>query len=490
MWIRRRHPKRLYILALAAVAFLVGISHHLRLTHLHLAPQIDVGDFQASGPSPNMIEFWKDLAIALSSAEPNASQIKPAHWLDRPQFDPLQATRQLEIDEIKISADDFNSLKKSHEEFLSSVRYLAPSLPFKRGSRGIVMTADSAYLGVAITSLLMLRRTGSKLPVQLFLDSATERGRQLCDQALARLNARCLNMDSFFPQPANSTAMNLEKYQFKVFSLLFSTFQDILYIDTDAFPIHKPDYLLQVEPFISHGLVTWPDFWLPTVSPLFYEIAGVKRPPVSPESRSTESGIMLYNKAKHAESLLLAVYYNLYGPKLYYPLHSQSAWGQGDKETFRLSATVLGNPVWHVQTPPEWMSSEDIHEGSGIRQVDPRQDWLRQLRVQQRAEPPQNGEDQGPEEENRKQPRWLFAHTNRVKIDARRLSRSVGEVLYQRKDDQYSRLWGSDSGPLISAAGYDLEKAMWEEIIKASCSRSFLEECEKIRDYYDSVFVS
>jgi Mannosyltransferase putative len=46
---------------------------------------------------------------------------------------------------------------------------------------------------------------------------------------------------------------------------------------------------------------------------------------------STESGEIMYSKPKHELSLLLATYYNYYGPDFYYPLQSQGAPGEGDR---------------------------------------------------------------------------------------------------------------------------------------------------------------
>ena len=439
-----------------------------------------------------MAGFWEKLAGELSRTEPKVSKVALDRRPQRDKFDPHGRFPQLMTDAIRLPKDQLDSLKQTHNAFVQSIRELAPNMPFQPGSRGIVMTVSNHYLGIAITSLLMLRRAGSKLSVQLFLDSADDNDRRRCDEAVERLNTRCLSIDDFLKLPPNSTTTpKIQKYQFKVFALLFSSFDDILFLDADAFPVHRPDYLLDVEPYKSYGLVTWPDFWLPTVSPHFYKIAGVAPPNVTMSSRSSESGMMLYSKARHAESLLLATYYNMYGPDLYYPLHSQGAWGEGDKETFMLGARILGKPFWQVTTPPEFFTTEDLHHGTGIWQMDPQQDWLLQMWIKQQSEKPAKGEypAQEYESENDKMPRRMFAHHNLVKIDAKRLSASVGKTLYKKTHNKYSRLWGPDSNTTIAAAGYDVEKVVWEEIIKANCQQTFLEECEKIKDYYDSVFV-
>ncbi|KAF7556562.1 hypothetical protein G7Z17_g1369 [Cylindrodendrum hubeiense] len=444
---------------------------------------------QFTGPASAMVEFWSQLAKELYNAEPEGDQISAPSSLSRDKFDPFGSTPQTDTDVLKLPEEEIDSLKQNHADYVKRIKQLSPSMPFIQGSRGVVMTSKSENFGIAVTAILMLRHIGSKLPVELFLDSTNDNEQRLCDRSLANLQVTCLNMDDYLRLPESSTLKTpkLEKYQFKPFSILFSSFQEVLFLDADAFPIRKPDYIFDTEPYLSRGLVTWPDFWLPTISPIFYDIAGAPMPNVTLKSRASESGVMLYNKAKHADSLLLAVYYNFYGPKFYYQLHSQGAWGSGDKETFLQSALVLGNPVWPVKTPPQMITSEGINYGSGIWQADPEQDMMRYLETED-SENEASEENPTDKREEGKKTSTMFIHLNRVKIDSRRLSQLVGDLLSEEEDGELSRLWGPDSDSVVEMAGYDLEKVIWEEIIKANCERTLLEECDRIREYYTRVF--
>lgn len=441
---------------------------------------------QITGPASSLVDFWIQLAGELYRAEPQADKITPPGPLSRDRFDPNGAEPQTDTDVLEVPPEQLESLRQKHDDFVQALRKLTPGLPFERGTRGVVMTSRGADFGIAVTAILMLRHMGSELPVQLFLDSTSERERNLCNESLAELKVQCLDMDAYLRLPESSRLVTpkLEKFQFKAFSILFSSFQEVLFLDSDAFPVRRPDYLFAAEPYKSHGLVTWPDFWLPTISPLFYEIAEADRPKVTMESRSSESGIMLYDKARHADSLLLAVYYNFYGPRFYYQLQSQGAWGSGDKETFLQSAVVLGSPAWQVRKPPQMITSEGINYGSGIWQADPEQDWKMHQKLKRRDGTSRRKR----EEEEVKITSTMFVHLNRVKIDTRRLSSLVGRLLSEETDGQLSRIWGNDVDSVIEEAGYDLEKVIWEEIIKVNCENSLLEECARIREYYDRVF--
>ncbi|KAF4455806.1 putative MNN2-type II membrane protein [Fusarium austroafricanum] len=446
---------------------------------------------QFTGPTAETTKFWEHLLVELYAAEPHGKKIRPENSLSRDKFDPHGAEPQIHTDRLEVSDDEIKSLKENHTQFVQSIQHLAPELPFNRNTKGVVITSKGSAVGVAETAIRMLRHTGSRLPVELFLDGASQEEHQKCNESLSGLQVQCLNMDDFLQLP-NTTSIrqpNIENYQFKVLSIIFSSFQHILFLDSDAFPIHNPDRLLDVEPYKSRGLVTWPDFWLPTISPLFYTIAGAKAPNVTLDSRASESGVMLYNKAKHSDSILLAAYYNFYGPRFYYQLHSQGAWGSGDKETFMQSALVLGNPYWQVTKPAELISKEKINYGSGIWQADPEMDWqLHTKKAQNKTIVPPRNLKMKMKEDKPKVARAMFAHLNRVKFDMKHPSQVLEDLVPVRPDGTLSRLWGDDVKKITDVAGFDLEKTIWEEAAKANCGRELMEECDKVRKYYEATF--
>ncbi|KAF2193525.1 glycosyltransferase family 71 protein [Zopfia rhizophila CBS 207.26] len=166
-------------------------------------------------------------------------------------------------------------------------------------------------------------------------------------EVLPSLNARCRVLSDIYFQGPN-TALP-KSYQFKVFTILFSGFEDVMFPDADAFPAHNPDELFISEPYTTHGLVTWSDPFANTASSHYFHIAGL--PPVPVGTRySTEFGQLLLNKAKHAASLVLMVYYNYCSPSYYYPLLCQRSHGAGDEETFIHAAMAIDTPFYQVKT--------------------------------------------------------------------------------------------------------------------------------------------
>jgi len=485
---RRPHWAVLLVLLLPLLYLGLGRLPASLDASINIAPaQKNATKTKGVDPSAELVRFWAQLLESMMQAGPQTPPVVVHNGVGDDVIDPNKNRKRLRPDRISLPASSVDSMKRSHAEFAELSKQLAPKLPFKKKSRGIVMTAGGDSFGIAVTSLLMLRRTGSKLPVQLFLDFTSDYDEDICENVLPRLGAECLIMEKLWK--TTPTLPKLKKYQFKVFALLFSTFQEILFLDADCWPIRRPDYLFAAEPYRSHGLVTWPDFWLSTSSPLFYGITGTELPSMD-ERRSSESGIMLYNKAKHARSLLLSAYYNFHGPSHYYPLLSQGATGQGDKETFLHGALVAGVPFYDVRTHigilGRWINGS--FESAAMKQADPAEDWAlardpRKLALSGRL---YGQDDKVPGEPHA---RWLFVHHNLVKVDIRRLKKSLGEKLYRLNDKgRWQRLWGDDR-VLRDMAGYDVERAMWEMVLKTDCEGTLLaEECGELRKWFADVF--
>ena len=265
-------------------------------------------------------------------------------------------------------------MRKSHQALVEQAGNI--SLPCVPGTRGIVSTAGESHLPVFIISLRMLRRTGSNLPVELFLRSSREYDRYLCEELLPSLNARCVIFDELLGGGKRGMSFVLEKYQYKIFSVLLSSFERVLLLDADDFPVKAPDPLFDSEPFQSYGLVTWPDFWISTASTKFYAIQGTTAPPTNLRP-STESGQVLVDKRTHAAALLVAAYYNYYGPTHYYPLLTQGGPGEGDKETFLAGAAAVGAAFYQVSEPVSILGYDEHHELHGVAmlQHDPVDDY-------------------------------------------------------------------------------------------------------------------
>jgi alpha 1,2-mannosyltransferase len=326
----------------ALVVFLLTCGSYFLPRKYEVLPIFDIPILRAANITEtsstfnaSVVEFWQDLASALIAATPQCSPLKVLNEHMHPadtHFDPLDTDRKAPDRLVDFTDQDETALLRAHYAMRTEAQRLAPRLPFAEGTTGIVTTANRKYMPVLLVSLRMLRRTGCKLPVQVFIDDWDTYDTSTCDILLPSLNARCVIISEIYSQNNNTEFKNPEHFQYKVLAILFSTFEHVLFLDSDAFPAYDPSVLFTTAPYTSHGLVTWPDYFALTVSPHYYHIASIPPEPVSTRF-STESGQLLLRKSLHRESLLMMLYYNYFGPDYYYPLLCQGSHGAGDKET-------------------------------------------------------------------------------------------------------------------------------------------------------------
>lgn len=296
---------------------------------------------------------------------------------------------------IELNDMELETLKNSHQQFVKSMMKDWPEdltkynkyNDFLKGD-GIVYLAGGKYNQLALLSIKVLRENGSRLPVEVIIPKHEDYDEEFCNRLLPSLNGKCKLMSDYIPKLYYEQVIrnggSAAGYQMKNVAIFISSFERVLYLDADNIPIKNPDILFVNKPFTNNHLVVWPDLWRRSTSPKFYDIAGIA---VDPSKRvrnsytkgdprgvfesadyetsvahnsyhdcqgaipepSSETGQLLINKKVHFKTLLLSMYYNTYGPDYYYPLLSQGAAGEGDKETFIAAAHKLQLPYYQVQ---------------------------------------------------------------------------------------------------------------------------------------------
>ncbi|CAO2647377.1 Nn.00g082990.m01.CDS01 [Neocucurbitaria sp. VM-36] len=445
--------------------------------------------------------FWQDLASALLAAQPQCKPLKLVEdeigsWAD---WTPLEPEKKHADRLLGFTDDDETALFRAHYAMRRSAQHLAPKLPFSKGTTGIVTTANAKYMPIFLVSLRMLRRTGCNLPVEVFIDDWSKYEPTICDTVLPSLNARCVVLSNVY-----DTAEYVKKpdhYQYKIFAMLFSSFQHVLFLDSDAFPAYDPTVLFSTAPYTTHGLVTWPDYWALTISAHFYHIAAIPEEP-SQARYTTESGQLMINKDIHRESLLMMVYYNYYGPDYYYLLLSQGSHGAGDKETFVQAAMAVGLPYYQVRTGPRALGRHvnESFRGLGMAQADPGIDYeyLMPMRshihtsevwqdidlahTDSAVEKALNRTRHAPTK-----PRPVFLHQNMLKLDPKKVLEDKTQPTYEL-DGTPHRMWGSKDD-MVKMLGYDVERRLWDVIAEEGCREDQESStCGEIRAHVRKVF--
>lgn len=389
----------------------------------------------------------------------------------------------------------FFSLKKSHKYFTSKMPYSYEQNTYS--GEGIMFIGGGKFSWLSLLSIENLRSAGSKLPIEVMIPRREEYEPQLCEVILPTLNARCVLLYEYI-EIDDDSSFKLSGYQYKSLSLLVSSFEKVLFLDSDNVPVSNPDILFKMDPFTSHGMVLWPDFWKRVTHPLYYDLADFKitdkrvrnsfdkvTPPEfytaananvnkdiplhdrlgSIPDLSTESGQIMINKKTHFKSLLLSLYYNVYGPRHYYPLFSQGGKGEGDKETFIAAAYFFGLPVYQVNHPVGVIGHwEERYHGVGMIQYDPITDKQIEdkYRLQVSTENFHYNEDSFLDFFMNEEAKPMFIHSNYPKLDP--IGLFTEEKLLNKNKEQW-RLYSDQPN-----VGFDFELRQWELMNKYFCN--------------------
>lgn len=230
------------------------------------------------------------------------------------------------------------------------------------------MLAGGRYSGFAPTGLGMLRETGSSLPVEVWMKDHSEEKQGWC-QELLREGMACRFLGDYMDVDALKHG-----YQYKIFTILFSAFEQVLFLDADNIPVRNPDTVFLSEAFTGTGAVLWPDYWKSTSMPELPYIIGLSdgTSTMLEGEQTVESGQIVWDKSRHWKSLLLATYYNYYGPQVYYTLITQGWAGWGDKDTFPTALRSL-RQSYHMMDTGELKTLfvDGTSQGIGMLQADP-----------------------------------------------------------------------------------------------------------------------
>lgn len=411
---------------------------------------------------------------------------------------------------LSLTDAELAAMTKAHSFVLDKLPEHAPDGLYS--GDGIVYVGGGKFNWLTLLSIRALRSEGCQLPIEVLIPTLEEYELELCARIFPAMNARCIHLPTALYGDSQSSAnrFKFKGYQYKSLAILLSSFDNVLLLDSDNIPAYAPDHLMENEPFKSKGLVVWPDFWKRSTSPAYFKIAGLeiskterlpkydehdgeyKQPSDDGEfdvnevplherygaipDPSSESGQLMISKRTHMKALLLALYYNLYGPSHYYPLFSQGAQGEGDKETF-LAATVVTHRPFHQVSrflDALGMVRNNVFEGKGMGQFDPVEDldWVvkkRKLKKQLSGKEYEDAVAKLP------QPRMLFVHANFPKLDPWMLKQDEQNV---DKSGKRYRLYGAG---MRLRTGSDFEAAQWGHMHTLLCDLNLkLENFKKV----------
>ncbi|KAL6451763.1 MNN22 Alpha-1 [Candida maltosa Xu316] len=279
---------------------------------------------------------------------------------------------------------------------------------YKPNSYGIVTIGGNFYSWLALVQLLGLRKLGSQLPVEVVIPTLDDYRKEahFCEEVLPKYNAKCVLVPEVLGIEV-AKYWNFKSYQYKALALAISSFENTLLLDSDNIPVMKPEKIFESSVYKDNGMILWPDYWERTMSPEWHNI--VNKPysttkkirqgrfplinpiTLTPETNnqtkfndlegtlpdlSTESGQVIINKKTHGKVVLLSLYYNIFGPEIYYKLFSLGAMGEGDKDTFAAAAYACDAGYYQVKSLIKTFGyhSDGFH-GMAMGQKNPQVDY-------------------------------------------------------------------------------------------------------------------
>ena len=216
--------------------------------------------------------------------------------------------------------------RSAAEQFIKRI----PSYPAGFEGRGIVICGGGTrYFTNAWICINMLRHLGCHLPIQLWYLGRNELDKRM-ESWLEPLGVECVDgLEVRKQHPARI----LNGWEIKPYSIIHSSFKEVLYLDADNVPIVNPEFLFETWHYKEAGALFWPDFGRLKATRSIWKVCGV----VYRDEPEFESGQIVVNKQKCWHALCLTMWYNDQSDFFYQHIH-------GDKETFHMAFRKLNQP--------------------------------------------------------------------------------------------------------------------------------------------------
>lgn len=156
----------------------------------------------------------------------------------------------------ELSTEEKATYRNEWIEFISNI----PAAP-KFSGRGIVYTSYPKVLRETIRSIKFLRHWGCKLPVEVFhFDN------ELSSFEISQLellpNVKVLDLATLSKLDGNRFNFQRKNAESRLFqakggSLIYSSFDEVLFLDSDNMPIKDPTFLFETSAFIETNSIFW-----------------------------------------------------------------------------------------------------------------------------------------------------------------------------------------------------------------------------------------
>ncbi|KAJ3301572.1 hypothetical protein HDV03_000648 [Kappamyces sp. JEL0829] len=280
------------------------------------------------GPNASETAVFAPTKLLLPTAVPVAAKTQlPWSW---------DINEKCEPEKSSMSPAEIVEHRTNWTVYLKSIPIPELEKPPATKTRGIV---HSGVIQQAVISIKMLRHYGCKLPVEIWHFGPELRPFEI--EALQKMPNVTVRDIQTVKGPLQLKKTDQRMWEMKGASLLYSSFDEVLLLDTDNVPARDPTFLFESQAFQTTGAVFWKDFTVQHKANAIWSILGMG----CTHELEQESGQVLIDKSRPEtlRALYLAAYMQAHRD-VYFKLF----WG--DKETFRLAWRALGVP-YHMIRP-------------------------------------------------------------------------------------------------------------------------------------------
>jgi len=209
------------------------------------------------------------------------------------------------------------------------------------------------------------------LPIEVFYNGAAELPRSAIDHMQRRYDVRFVDVTAV----PEAQGVNLRGYQLKAFAIYLSSFEEVLWLDSDNIPLTEPSAVFEAEQYVSTGALFWPDFCnMISMRKETFAVFGLQEPQnyVQPRPNKTtiwqafcldtiqteiETGQVVLHKRKVWQALQMIVYINRHHEFFLKRLF------KGDKMTFHFGFVAAEQKYGLVPHVPGSLGLIAEHDG-------------------------------------------------------------------------------------------------------------------------------
>jgi hypothetical protein len=207
------------------------------------------------------------------------------------------------------------------------------------------------YLLQAWVSINMLRRSGSKLPIQIW-HFGPEEVDEHSKVVFKSLNVTWVDINEvvkLYPMD------NLRGWECKPFAIVHCSFKEVLFIDADNVPVKNPEFLFNTPEFKQFGALFWPDRGRYGPDRSAWGLLNIQYR----DEPEFESGQILVDKERCWQALMVALWLNEHSDFYYGHMH-------GDKETYHFGWRRTNTSIFMCPPMVECQSAD--YSGSNFKE--------------------------------------------------------------------------------------------------------------------------